>query len=453
MNKKTIIGSMTGILLIIIVALIIFTHNKTPKTNEFTGTVMKYEEGLITIVDADEATYTCKMDSAKFHLGDEITIEYTGILGKDLDVEDCQVVDYTITNNEDELDSKNITSDRGIFKDFYTQAMNKMKTMTLDEKIGQVILARFPDDNPVDDVKNYHLGGFVFYEKDFKNKSVSDVKKMINEVQDASKIPLLTAVDEEGGKVVRISSNPNLVATKFASPSELYNNGGFDSIREDTKNKSKVLRNLGLNLNLAPVIDVSTDPNDYMYNRALQKGTALTSTYATTVIEASKNSGVSYTLKHFPGYGNNADTHLGSQTDDRSYESILDNDIPPFKKGIDAGAEAVLVGHNIVKSIDSSNPASLSVRIHNILKNDLEFTGVIITDDIAMGATSNIQKSVIKALNAGNDLVITTDYKNDINLIKEALKDGSLQEEVLDNHVFKVLSWKYYKYLISNNEK
>ena len=111
---------------------------------------------------------------------------------------------------------------------------------------------------------------------------------MIKEVQEVSKIPLLTAVDEEGGKVVRISSNKNLVEEPFKSSKELYKEGGFERIKEDTIEKSKVLNNLGLNVNLAPVVDVSTNASDYMYERALGENTELTATYAKTVISASK---------------------------------------------------------------------------------------------------------------------------------------------------------------------
>jgi len=163
---------------------------------------------------------------------------------------------------------------------------------------------------------------------------------MINELQEAAKIPILTAVDEEGGTVVRISSNPNLVSERFASPRELYLSGGLDEIRKDTIEKSNLLSKLGINLNLAPVIDVSTDPNDYMYKRTIGENTQITSRYAKTVIEASKLNNVSYTLKHFPGYGNNDDTHNSSVTDTRTYDDILNNDLPPFEAGINAGAEA-----------------------------------------------------------------------------------------------------------------
>lgn len=267
---------------------------------------------------------------------------------------------------------------------------------------------------------------------------------MINILQKNSNIPLLTAVDEEGGSVVRISTNENLYHTPFKSPSELYNINKFESIKEDTINKSILLNNLGINLNLAPVVDVSTNENDYMFKRSLGQSTELTSEYAKTVIETSKKYKVSYTLKHFPGYGNNIDTHIDSAVDTRSYESILTNDIPPFKSGINAGAEAVLISHNIVASIDDKNPASLSNKIIKLLTNDLNFTGIIITDDLDMVATNKIKDASIKALLAGSTLLITTNYEN-VNQVINAVNQNIISEDLIDKQAFKILAWKYYK--------
>ena len=338
--------------------------------------------------------------------------------------------------------------DNGLFSDYYVMAYNKLKELTLDEKIGQMLLVRYPDENIINDLEKYKFGGYVFFEKDFSGKNKSQVKEMINNVQNKSKIPLITAVDEEGGKIVRVSSNPLLIDEKFKSSKELFRFDGMDEIYNDTVNKSNFLFELGLNVNLAPVVEVSMNSNDYMYERSLGMDTRTTSLYAQTVIDASMGLGVSYVLKHFPGYGNNSDTHISNSIDNRSYESILENDIPPFKTGIDMGAEAVLVGHNIVNSIDGSNPASLSPKIHNLLRDDLNFTGVIITDDLDMGAISSIEDASVKAVKAGNNLIITTNYVDAFNSIKNAVNNGDIGEEMIDKLVFKVLSWKYYKGLM-----
>ena len=122
--------------------------------------------------------------------------------------------------------------------------------------------------------------------------------------------------------------------------------------------------------------------------------------------------------------------------------------MPPFKAGIDVGAEAVLVSHNIVTSIDNQNPASLSTSVHNLLRNDMNFTGIIMTDNLDMGALSTVDNVVVKAVLAGNDLIITTDYKKDIETLKSAVYNGTISEELIDKLAFRVLAWKYYKGLL-----
>lgn len=436
-------------LLIFAVVGTIFTGTNKQKdnsknTNELEAIVVSIEENRITLVDVNDIFYTLGIDNFKGNLGDGIILEYTGVLDRNSNIQDIEVVDYSLkTTTYDDILSKT-----GIFSDYYEMASRKLKELSLDEKIGQLILGRYPDNNAKEDIEKYKLSGFVFFEKDFKNKDKSQVKEMINEVQKSANIPLLTAVDEEGGKIVRVSSNPSLVAERFQSPSELYKLGGLDAIKKDTQKKSNVLKDLGINLNLAPVVDVTTNSSDYMYERTLQENTEKTAEYAKTVISTSIGSGVSYTLKHFPGYGNNADTHDSSSLDNRSYESILANDIPPFTAGIEAGAEAVLVSHNTVSAIDPDNPASLSPSVHNLLRNELDFSGVIITDDLAMGAVSSIDDAVVKAIMAGNNLIITTDYKSSIAAIKSGLNNGTISEEMIDKLAFRVLAWKYYKGLM-----
>ena len=436
---KKIIGS-TLCLLIVILALIFSNYpQETLKINNLTGMIIAKNSNKITIRDEENIIYTFENYSVDANIGDTIILRYTGILNKNTENQQTEIFEYQVSAT-----TTNEVNANDIFRKYYEVAQNKLNTLSLEEKIGQIFLVRYSED-ALNIIEQYQPAGFVFYEKDFKDKTTSEVKQMINSIQSKTKIPLLTAVDEEGGKIVRISSNANLVSTPFKASSELYNEGGFNLIKEDTITKSRVLKNLGLNLNLAPVVDVATNENAYIYERTLGKNTLITSDYAKIVIAASKNMGVSYTLKHFPGYGNNSDTHIAQAIDTRSYDDIFANDLPPFKSGIDAGAEAILVSHNIVTSIDANNPASLSTSIHNLLRNELDFTGVIITDDLNMGATSSIVDKNIKAILAGNDLIITTDYEESVNEIKHAIKNNAISEKSIDNVVIRILAWKYYK--------
>lgn len=450
MKKKSIIVLSCLVLLFIGIFCWVKLTNKDDDvdTSTLTAKVLKNNGEEITVQDKNNGIYTFKGNGMTMDIGSNIVIEYTGLLDKNVDRQNSEIISYEVLETAKTNEIPKTWLDDGIFSQYYNLAYDKLQELSLDEKIGQLFLVRYPDSNAITALEKYKFGGFVFFEKDFKDKTEKDVKKMIQELQDASSIPLLTAVDEEGGKVVRVSSNPNLAVEKFKSSQELYRLGGMDRIKEDTLNKSKLLYNLGLNLNLAPVVDVSTNSSDYMYPRTIGENTEITSKYAKTVIEASKNTGVSYTLKHFPGYGNNSDTHTGSSVDSRSYEDIKNNDLPPFKSGIDAQAEAVLVSHNIVDSIDSANPASLSTNVHNLLRNELSFTGIIITDDLAMNAVSSINDLTTKAIQAGNDLIITTDYAQSINEVKDAINKKEISEDMINKLAFRVLAWKYYKGLM-----
>lgn len=195
-------------------------------------------------------------------------------------------------------------------------------------------------------------------------------------------------------------------------------------------------------------MDIASE-NSFIYKRTLGTDLDVLNEYVKRTINISKESKVSYCLKHFPGYGDNADTHTGMAEDFRYLNELEIKDLIPFKIGIENGAEAILVSHNILVNIDNSSPASLSMVIHNILRNNLGFTGIIVTDDLYMDAIKNYyDRPVIRALEAGNDLIIINDYVSGINEIKEAINNNLFDINILDKAVLRVLSWKYYKGLI-----
>lgn len=432
-------------IIILISILLITLLIKNNKISTISGTIIEVESEYFTLESDNNDIYSFDyLDNDKLEENDEIKIEYKGNLNKN---KINKIHSYSLIESTasvlDEIDRN------GIFGPFYDMANDKLKTLTLDEKIGQLLLVRVPDNNAVEEINKYQFGGYILFARDFENKTKEQIVNETSSYQGASKIPMILGTDEEGGTVVRASSNSKLIESPFLSSQDLYKKGGFDLIAEDTKNKSRFLSSLGINVNLAPVADVSTNPDDYMYKRAFGQDTNLTSEYVKTVIEASKGEGVSYTLKHFPGYGNNDDTHTGSVVDDRTYEEIMQNDIPPFEAGINASAEAVLVSHNIVTNIEADVPASLSKNVHKLLRETLNFEGVIISDDMDMGAITNGSYGdiYVKAIDAGNDLIIVTDYETAFNQIKDAVNNSTLSENTIDKSVLRILAWKYYKQL------
>jgi len=339
-----------------------------------------------------------------------------------------------------------------------------LSSMTLEEKVGQLFFVRCPAENAVEDVATYHLGGYVLFGRDVKDSAGNWLTKeqfieTIQSYQTAAAadtgIPLLIGADEEGGIVRRLSANPNLVPQQwFRSPQWMWNN----QVEEEnifaayTWEGTAFLRDCGLNVNLAPVADVATDPNAFIYDRTLGQDAATTAEYVCSVVAATVNSGMGSVLKHFPGYGHNEDTHTGIAVDERPYEQFVREDFLPFAAGMEAGVDhmgrqraGVLVSHNIVTCMDPDLPASLSPEVHRILREELNFDGVVMTDDLAMDAVAAYSEDgavAVMSIQAGNDLVLTSDYRTQIPKVLEAVENGTLSMDTIDTACRRVLTWK-----------
>lgn len=320
-----------------------------------------------------------------------------------------------------------------------------LENMSLDEKIGQIFIARCPDKNAAALAKKYNLGGYILFGRDFKCKTKNSVIKNIQECQNASKLAMFIAVDEEGGTVNRVSTNKNFRKYPFASPQYLYKHGGMDRIKKDAKEKSNLLKSIGINLNFAPVADISSNKNDFIYKRSFAKSPAETAEYVKSVVSVMNEAHMGSVLKHFPGYGNNKDTHTNLVRDKRPMAKFEKEDFIPFKAGIDAKATMVLVSHNIVEAMDKNAPASISPAVHKILREKLGFDGVIITDDLAMQGVKKFvgeKNAAVLALKAGADMLCSTDFINDIKAIKTAVANGEIKEAEINEHVLRVLRAK-----------
>lgn len=325
------------------------------------------------------------------------------------------------------------------------RAQELLDGMTLEEKVGQMFIARCPETDAAQLAADYHLGGYILFGRDFKDKTAEQVTTDIQSYQDAAEIPLLIAVDEEGGTVNRVSSNPNLRSSPFRSPQSLYSEGGLELVRSDAQEKCRLLESLGININFAPVCDVSQDPADFIYDRTLGRDAQETSQYVAAVVETMAEEGMGSVLKHFPGYGNNTDTHTGVAYDDRPYDTFLTSDFLPFQAGIAAGADMVLVSHNIVSAMDETSPASLSPEVHRVLREDLGFTGVIVTDDLVMDGVRDFagdDEAAVLAVQAGNDLLCCTDFQTQVPAVLAAVESGEITEEQIDAAVLRVLTMK-----------
>ena len=327
--------------------------------------------------------------------------------------------------------------------------------MSLEEKVAQLLIIARPSVDAEIYANWYQPGGYIFFYKDFQKSDPESFRKDIQTYQDNVKIPMFMAVDEEGGEVVRVSSHPQFREEAFKSPRTIYAEGGIEAIRKDAKEKSEFLLSLGLNINFGPVCDIVEDNSDaFMYSRCVGLDAEGTSKFTKAVIEEMNSASIGSVLKHFPGYGENDDTHITKAYDNRGIENFRKKDFLPFKAGMEAGANMIMVSHNIIDCIEEGVPSSLSPKVHKILREELGFEGVIITDDMSMGAIpqsndkgTSEEDTVnpgVQAILAGNDMICLCDenFKPMFNAITEAVKKGTIPEKQIDESVKRIIEYK-----------
>ena len=349
------------------------------------------------------------------------------------------------------------------------KARKIMADMTLEEKVGQLFLLHYPGDGSgtvaqaTDLINKYHPGGYLVFSAMFEGNTTAGVQKKIADTQAASDIPLLFTVDEEGGlassgrRIVRISDKSQYGHDPFLSPQELKEKGGLSAVAADTIDKAEFLANLGLNVNHAPVADVSA-PGGMMYGRTWG-GTALENAeYVETLVGAADGTGVGTTMKHFPGYGaTSADTHNGFAVNDLTWDDFIYGDLLPFHAGIGAGGRAVMVTHNTINCLDGTNPASLSPAVYDMLRDSdgANFDGVAMTDDLAMSAITKYVgegQASLRALQAGADMAMTSTPDKDVPVALAAAKNGSFSLSDIEAKCMRVLCWKLDMGLIKEED-
>ena len=319
-----------------------------------------------------------------------------------------------------------------------------LEAMTLEEKVGQLFLARCRKETALDDIRQYQLGGLVLFGRDFDDETLGSMQKKLKAYRAAGNIPLLLAVDEEGGTVVRISSHPVFRGEPFPSPRQAFQSGGMELALSLESEKAYLLHTLGLNVNLAPVCDIATDPGSFLYSRSLGADPITTGQYVSATLERMAEYGVGGVMKHFPGYGENGDTHVTGILDSRSLEELEEKDLIPFRAGIQTGLGAILVSHNRIAALDADTPASLSPAVIGYLRDTLAYDRVVITDDLSMGALEDYtpEEAAVLAVKAGADLLCSTDFESQLSAVLEAARSGEISQDRVDEAVYRVLSWK-----------
>lgn len=397
--------------------------------NRITAQIISVSKNIVTIRDDKNSEYKLDKsllnDSKNLIFGNDITISYTGDIKSEYEIINSKVTENKIINADISLDKRKELS-------------NIVQAMTIEDKAGQLLLVL--DSKNL--LTNQTMSGCVLFEDDFANKSRNEVIENIERYQSNAKYPMIIAIDEEGGSVVRVSKY--LRDNRFRLPQDVYKSGGMDSIISDATEKSEYLKEFGINVNLAPVADVATNEDDYIYRRSFGVDADATSNYVRNVVMAMSDIKMGSVLKHFPGYGS-APGSGGTYHDSRDFNSLKNNDLLPFKAGIEAGTNSILVTNNIIDCTDNQNPATLSKNIHNLLRDDLEYNGVIMTDDVTdlnNNEFGNDSEIVIKAIKAGNDLIMTSRPQVYFESIVAAINNDELCLNELDLSVLRVIAWK-----------
>ena len=356
-------------------------------------------------------------------------------------------INNSITNDEKE----NINGTDEIMREEKEPIDDKINSMTLDEKIGQMIITGFNGSEYNDDmdrlINEYKVGGVILFARNIEDSNqMIDLTRALQE--NNNNLPLFISIDEEGGRVSRLPDD----VEKFPSAFTIGLINDQQTAYENGKEIGYTLKRLGINLDYAPVLDIySNENNTVIGDRAFSTEESIVSTMGIATMEGIEDSDIIPVVKHFPGHGDTeVDSHYGLPIVYKTLEELRNFEFIPFVKAIESGCDVIMVSHIILNEVDSSNPASLyKIVISDLLRKDLEFDKVVITDDMSMGAITSImsiEEACIKSIEVGCDILLLgnayEEIEQVINSIKLKLYNGEISEEQINKSVKRILELK-----------
>ncbi len=341
-----------------------------------------------------------------------------------------------------------------------------MPSNSLEKKIAQMLMIGFDgyevneDHHIVKAINKYNLGGVILYdleEKDYQLKNIKSpqqVKKLVNDLKSLSEEGLLVGIDYEGGQVNRLRKEYGFPETHSHKYFGDLNDDSFTY--EESSKMASTLKELGININFAPVVDLNLNPDNPIIGikgRSFSNDPKIVTKHSREIIIAHKDQGVIIVIKHFPGHGSStSDSHLGFVD---VTETWSETELIPYKELINEEiVDCVMIAHVFNHNIDPNNPATLSKRyINEILRGEIGFKGAVISDDLNMGAIKDnyaFEESLQLAINAGVDIVVISyneDYKNKlymnaVEIIKGMVENGSIPEERINESYNRIRSLK-----------
>lgn len=334
--------------------------------------------------------------------------------------------------------------------------------LTLEEKIGQMVIIGLEgtkaDQDAINMITKNKIGGFILYKDNMNN--ADQILSLLNALKannETNKVPLWLSVDQEGGKVNRLPK-AFLAMPTAKSIGAADNESYTQAIGQAT---GLALKSLGFNMDFAPVLDIDSNPNNPVIgNRSFGSNADTVTRHGIATMKGLRSNHIAAVVKHFPGHGDTSvDSHLELPVVDKSLSELEKFELLPFKAAVAQNADAVMVAHLLIPSLDDANPASLSKRIiTDLLRDELGYDGVVMTDDMTMGGIVNhndIGEAAVRSVLAGTDIVLVG-HDNDMQIkvlkaLKASAAEGRLSEEMIDKRVHRILSLKA-KYALSESD-
>ena len=341
-----------------------------------------------------------------------------------------------------------------------------VNNMTLEEKVGQIFMVA-PEavdkdggsttvftENIEKEIEKYNLGGYILFASNIENPT--QTQELINGLKKSSKIQPFVGVDEEGGRVARIGKNSAMGVEKIEPMAQVGKSQNYERANEIGTTIGKYIKNLGFNLDFAPDTDVLTDSNNTeIGDRSFGNDPEVVGKMATEVVKGLQSENISTVLKHFPGHGGSiGNSHQGFSLSNRTEEELKKCEIVPFKTAIENGADCVMVAHMSLPNVTGDNiPATLSKKVvTDMLKTELNFKGVVLSDSMTRSAiTENYGTgdACVKAVEAGIDMVLMPENLDEAyNAVLEAVKNGKISQERLDDAVSRIIKAKIQRGII-----
>lgn len=328
----------------------------------------------------------------------------------------------------------------------------EVSKMNLEDKIGQMIFAGVSgttmDTGAQKLINQLHVGGIIFYKNNFENPT--QTVEFVNGIkaENSSNIPLFLGVDQEGGRVTRL---PGAI-TNFPPNKQIGEVNNSEFSYKIGRLLGFELKEFGLNLDFAPVLDINSNPNNPVIgDRSFGNNLEIVSKLGVETMKGIQSQNVIPTIKHFPGHGDTlVDSHLEQPVVNKTLKELMKLELIPFKRAIDQGADVVMVAHMLMPELDKNNPASMSKMVMtDVLRTQLGFTGVIITDDMTMGAIVehfDIGKAAVESVKSGSDIILVGHGYDNVDKIQSALRDaiekGEISQQRINESVERIIKLK-----------